>query len=233
MTDSTEVPVIAVDGPAASGKGTLSRMLADALGWNLLDSGAIYRSLGLRGADQGLDATDWTAHLPLCENLKPQFLIRDGGVMVQLDDRDRTGELRSEAMGARAAQLARHMEIRDRVLQVQRDYRLPPGLVADGRDMATRVFTDASLAIYVTAEPEERARRRYLELKARGGSANICTLIEEIKERDRLDRERHASPLRKSPQARILDTTSLSQEDMCRTALAWVHDLPGKLTRLD
>ena len=134
------------------------------------------------GADQGLDATDWTAHLPLCENLKPQFLIRDGGVMVQLDDRDRTGELRSEAMGARAAQLARHMEIRDRVLQVQRDYRLPPGLVADGRDMATRVFTDASLAIYVTAEPEERARRRYLELKARGGSANICTLIEEIKE---------------------------------------------------
>ena len=219
-------PVIAIDGPAASGKGTLSRLLALELGCGLLDSGAIYRSLGLLGADKGLAADDVAAHLRLKPLLDPVFRVSVGAVRVELGGVDRTAEIRSERTGARAASLAQHMDIRNMLLDLQRSYRRAPGLVADGRDMATRVFTDAALAIYVFAAPEERARRRAKELQERGDSVSICALTEDIKKRDQADEQRHASPLRKAANARTLDTTDLDIDSMKAVVLDWVRSVP-------
>lgn len=212
-------PVIALDGPAASGKGTLNRLLATELGWNLLDSGAIYRSLGLLGADRGLKLEDTQGHLQLCGDLHPQFRIASNEVRVELGGRDRTEDVRTEEAGQRASVLAQHIELRNAILTLQRNYRQLPGLVADGRDMTTRIFPDACLCVFVTASPEIRAQRRALELQRRGYSVNISRLIDGIKERDQLDVQRHASPLRQSERARVLDTTHLTTIEMRDTVL--------------
>lgn len=220
----SEIPVIAIDGPAASGKGTLTRLLALDLGWNLLDSGAIYRSLALLGADAALAAEDIAGHLALSAQATPEFITDKDSVQVRLCGCDRTAEIRSQDISTRASLLAKHMEIRDSILKTQRSYRRPPGLIADGRDMATRVFPDAGLCIHLQASPEERAQRRALELQQRGESVSIRTLTEELRQRDNLDRKRKASPLRVAIGARILDTTGQTPTEVFNIAIRWVKE---------
>lgn len=224
MTDIPVIaPVIAIDGPAASGKGTLARLLAIRLKWHLLDSGAIYRSLALLGLDERLDEGDVAGHVALSGRAAPLFRFDPDRVQVVLGGADRTAEIRSQQISNRAAVLAGHMEIRNSILQTQRSYRKSPGLVADGRDMATRVFPDA-LSIYLHASPKVRAQRRALELKERGQSVSIRTLTEELEQRDKLDRERKASPLRRAEGAFLLDTGDLSPEQVHATAYNWIRD---------
>ncbi|MGI9345383.1 MAG: (d)CMP kinase [Gammaproteobacteria bacterium] len=221
-----DVPVLAIDGPAAAGKGTLSRMLAYQLGWHLLDSGAIYRSLALLGQQNNLSEQDWRAHLDLCVALidqhKPVFHIGADQVRIEMCGTDRTAEIRSEAMGRKAAYLAQHMAVRDQLLQIQRSYRIAPGLIADGRDMATRVFKDAQMAVYVTASVEVRAQRRLAELQPHAGSDKLHDLVEALRKRDHLDTARAASPLRQAVGARVLDTTDLTPDQACACVMDWI-----------
>ncbi|MEQ8231041.1 MAG: (d)CMP kinase [Gammaproteobacteria bacterium] len=202
------VPVITIDGPSGTGKGTIARLLTAWLGWHLLDSGALYRLAGLAAEKHGLDLDDATAVAALARDLDIAFIEADGATRVRLAGRDVSDTIRSEACGALASRVAAHPAVREALLARQRDFRRAPGLVADGRDMGTVVFPDATLKIFLTATPEERARRRYNQLIEKGMGVNLARLSRDIAERDRRDAERAVAPLRPAPDAVILDTTS-------------------------
>ncbi|MDA0425360.1 (d)CMP kinase [Stutzerimonas frequens] len=220
------VPVITIDGPSGSGKGTVAALLAGKLGWNFLDSGALYRLLAFAARNHGVDLTNEEALKVLAEHLDVQFgAARDGrGMIIILEGEEVTEAIRNESVGAGASQVAALPVVRTALLQRQKAFREAPGLVADGRDMGTVVFPDAPLKIFLTASAEERARRRYLQLKARGDDVNLASLLEEIRERDERDTQRAVAPLKPADDAIQLDSTTLSIEEVLQRILSEVAD---------
>lgn len=206
MANDENPPVIAVDGPAASGKGTVAAAVASALGFRYLDSGAFYRLIALRALERGAMLDDAAAVAPLAIELDAVFRAGE----IRLDGRDVTQAIRSEAVSAAASHVAVHPAVRAAVLAGQRSFLRPPGLVADGRDMGTVVFPDARLKVFITASAEERARRRYKQLIAKGISVTLESLLRDIRERDARDAGRAAAPLKPAADAVILDTTDLT-----------------------
>lgn len=203
-------PVIAIDGPSGSGKGTVASRVAEALGWHLLDSGALYRVLAYAADVSGIPATDAAKLAVLARQLRVEFNHPAGGdEQIRLDGKNVTSAVRSEACGNRASELAVIPEVREGLRELQRSFRRFPGLVADGRDMGSVIFADAGLKIFLTASVEERAQRRYNQLKQKGLDANLPALFRDLAARDQRDRGRAASPLRPAPDAVVLDTTGI------------------------
>lgn len=208
-------PVITIDGPGGSGKGTVSILLAEKLGWNLLDSGALYRLVAVAALNRQLAKSDDAARLgQLAAGLQADFAIENRTVKVLLDGENVSQRLRSEEVGALASRLATLPEVRQALVARQREFRQWPGLVADGRDMGTVIFPDARLKIYLTASVEERAQRRYKQLKEKGESVNLSRLFHEIEERDRRDRTRVLAPLRPAFDSHIIDSSELSVDEV-------------------
>lgn len=209
------VPVIAIDGPGGSGKGTVARLVARQFGWHLLDSGALYRLVALAGLKNGLAADDVAGHARLAATLDVKFEADTrGDERVLLAGSDVTRELRGEQTGEAASRVAAWPEVRSALLGRQRAFARAPGLVADGRDMGSIVFRDAGLKVFLTATPEERARRRYKQLIQKGLSVNLAALSAEIAERDRRDTTRAVAPLIAVPDAIVVDSTALSIEEV-------------------
>jgi cytidylate kinase len=204
MSESA-IPVIAIDGPAASGKGTIAAGIAQALQFHLLDSGSLYRLVALKALESNTAVDDVRALATLAERLKIEF----GAGGTKLEGRDVTEALRGEAISAAASRVAVHQPVRRALLERQRAFRVAPGLVADGRDMGTVVFPDAVLKVFVSATPEERARRRYKQLIEKGISSTIEGLLLDIRERDARDASRTTAPLKPAADAVILDTTGM------------------------
>ncbi len=208
-------PVITIDGPSGSGKGTVARMVARSLGFRFLDSGALYRVVALASLNRGLAAEQAPALAALARGINVRFLSRrDGDVQVMLDDVDVTFDLRLEKVGDRASRIAAHPPVREALLDRQRRWSYPPGLVADGRDMGTVVFPDAMLKIFLTASAEIRAQRRYKQLIEKGIEANIEQLLADIVERDRRDSLRTAAPLKAAPDAIEIDSSQLAVDQV-------------------
>jgi cytidylate kinase len=215
------VPVITIDGPSGSGKGTVSRAAAKALGWSLLDSGALYRLVALAGRRAAVALDD----APALARVAAQFDIRfgsndSGDELVWLDGQEVTRAIRTEEAGNDASKVAALPPVRAALLERQRRFAVPPGLVADGRDMGTAVFPMAELKIFLTASPAERALRRYKQLKEKGVAANLAALSLEIAERDQRDSTRAASPLVASADAIMMDTTGLPIDAVVERVLA-------------
>lgn len=209
------VPVIAIDGPSGSGKGTVARHVARKLGWHLLDSGALYRLVALAGMRAGLAPHDVDGHARLAQGLEVRFgMDARGEEQVLLAGADVTRDLRAETTGEAASRVAAWQPVRSALLGRQRAFAEPPGLVADGRDMGSIVFPAAGLKIFLTATPEERARRRYNQLKQKGLSVSLAALSAEIAERDRRDTTRAVAPLIAVPDAIVVDSTALSIEEV-------------------
>jgi len=203
-------PIVTIDGPSGSGKGTISRAVARQVGWHLLDSGALYRLVALAGLAAGLDSADERGHGELAARMDVAFdSDRAGGERVRLDGRDVTAQIRSEAAGQGASRVAAWPGVRAALLERQRAFAQPPGLVADGRDMGTVVFPGADLKIFLTATPEERALRRHKQLKDKGSDVSLPALSREIAERDLRDQTRQIAPLRPAPDACVIDSTGL------------------------
>jgi cytidylate kinase len=202
--------LITIDGPSGSGKGTIAQCLAEKLGWKVLDSGALYRLVGLDVRNRGLNFEDEEAVGELAANLDVSF--EKGKVF--LHNQDVTNTIRSETAGNDASRVAALPRVREALLQWQRDHATPDGLIADGRDMGTVVFPDAPLKIFLTASPEERANRRYKQLKGKGMSANLPRLIDEIRERDERDSNRTTAPLRPAEDAILIDSSALSIDEV-------------------
>ncbi|AYC33555.1 (d)CMP kinase [Pseudomonas cavernae] len=223
---STQAPVIAIDGPSGSGKGTVAGLLAKRLGWRLLDSGALYRLLAFAARNHGVDLTNEEALKVLAAHLDVQFIAAANGQpqRIILEGDDVSDAIRNEQVGAGASQVAALSAVREALLQRQRAFLEAPGLVADGRDMGTVVFPDAPLKIFLTASAEERARRRYLQLKGRGDDVNLASLLDEIRERDERDTQRAVAPLKPAPDAILLDSTELSIEQVLERILSEVAD---------
>ncbi|MCJ0973274.1 (d)CMP kinase [Pseudomonas sp. PS1] len=218
------VPVITIDGPSGSGKGTVAALLAAKLGWNFLDSGALYRLLAFAARNHGVDLTNEEALKVLAAHLDVQFgAAKDGsGMEIVLEGEEVTTAIRNEQVGAGASQVAALPVVREALLQRQKAFREPPGLVADGRDMGTVVFPDAPLKIFLTASAEERARRRYLQLKGKGDDVNLASLLDEIRVRDERDTQREVAPLKPADDAIQLDSTDLSIEQVLERILSEV-----------
>ncbi len=218
---SVAVPVLTIDGPSGSGKGTLAQLLARQLGWHLLDSGALYRIVGLAAVDAGVDLDDEPALADVAAHLHVEFAATRPGepAAVILEGKDVSDAVRSEQSGYYASRVAVFSAVRQALHQRQRDFARAPGLVADGRDMGTEVFTDAPLKVFLTASAEERARRRYNQLMNKGESVTLAALLEEIRARDRRDCERAVAPLRPAPDAVIIDSTSLGIDQVMQQVL--------------
>jgi CMP/dCMP kinase len=215
-----EVPVITIDGPSGSGKGTISRAVARSLRWGLLDSGALYRLVALAARRTHVSLSDATALGRLAERFNIRFgSTQSGEEAVWLDGEDVTQAIRTEGAGNDASKVAVLAPVRAALLERQRRFAVSPGLVADGRDMGTVVFPHAKVKIFLTASPAERALRRYKQLKEKGVTANLAALSLEIAERDERDSTRSASPLVASADATMLDTTGMSVDDVIERVL--------------
>lgn len=215
-----EVPVITIDGPSGSGKGTISRAVARSLGWALLDSGALYRLVALAARRAAIGLNDAERLGSLAQRFNIRFGSNDSGdELVWLDNEDVTRAIRTEGAGNDASKVAALAPVRAALLERQRRFAVPPGLVADGRDMGTVVFPEARVKIFLTASPAERALRRYKQLKEKGVTANLAALSLEIAERDERDSTRSASPLVASADATMLDTTGMTVDDVIERVL--------------
>ncbi len=210
-----QVPVITVDGPSGSGKGTICHLLARELGWELLDSGALYRLVGLAARHHGVELNDEEALVVLAAHLDVQFVARDDdSVQIVLEGEEVTDAIRTEAVGKDASIVAAIPAVRDALLERQRAFAEMPGLIADGRDMGTVVFPDAALKVYLDASAEERASRRYNQLINKGLGASLQAILEDIQARDDRDMNRAVAPLKPAADAVILDTTTMSIEEV-------------------
>ena len=219
------IPVITVDGPSGTGKGTISQYLARRLHWHLLDSGALYRTLALAAQRHSVSNVDNRGLADLARTLDVFFSpTKDNGESVLLEGEDVSGLIRSEAVGTAASRVAVIPEVRTALLERQHAYRKPPGLVADGRDMGTVVFPDADLKIFLTAGARERAKRRHKQLKEKGFDVTLPQLSDEITERDNRDSQRTASPLRPAENAMIIDTTRLSIDEVIQRVSGKVRE---------
>ncbi len=214
-------PMLTIDGPSGSGKGTISRAVAQRLGWHYLDSGAIYRAIGLAAAWENIDLSDADA-VAACAT-RTQITFETSGVgepRILVNGKDATHQLRMETAGAAASAIAAHPPVRAALLQLQRDFRQLPGLVADGRDMGTVVFPDAPYKVFLTASAQERAQRRYKQLKEKGVSANLDSLLHEIAARDERDAGRAVAPLKPADDAYFLDSTGRPVTEVIEQVLA-------------
>lgn len=208
---NSNVPVLTIDGPSGSGKGTVGQVLAQRLGWHFLDSGALYRAVGVVAKSEKISFDDPPALARLATSMEIRFIPRTDGsaAVVLLNGRDIGDQLRTEESGRLASIVAALPEVRRALLQKQHSFRQPPGLVADGRDMGSTVFPDAIVKVYLTASPEIRAQRRYKQLIEKGFDVNLPQLLDEIRERDARDAGRAVSPLKPAEDACILDTSQL------------------------
>ncbi|KAB0464167.1 MULTISPECIES: (d)CMP kinase [Vibrio] len=219
----SQSPVITVDGPSGAGKGTLCMLLADKLGFHLLDSGAIYRVLALAAIHHGVDTESEEALVPLATHLDVQFIAEGDLVKVILEGEDVSGELRKEETGMAASKVAALPRVREALLRRQRAFSSAPGLVADGRDMGTVVFPEAEAKIFLDASAEERASRRLKQLQQKGLDVKFDDLLSEIQERDDRDRNRPVAPLRPAEDALVLDSTSMNIEQVVEKALHYIE----------
>ena len=215
-------PVIAIDGPSASGKGTVAEGVARALRFHWLNSGGLYRAVALAALQSGADLGDEAGLSRIALNLNAKFK----GDMVEIDGRDVSNDLRSENVSLAASRIAAQSGVRKALMERQRAFRQPPGLVAEGRDMGSVVFPDAGLKIYLTASPEARAERRYKQLMDKGMGATMAALLQDIRERDERDSQRAAAPLQKSADAVLIDTTKMSAADAVAQVLALYKQAP-------
>ena len=219
----TPVPVIAIDGPTASGKGTVAQRVAEKLGYHYLDSGSLYRLTALAAQQHGLDLANGSAVAQIAANLNIAF--RDGKTL--LDGNDVGDEIRTESASQNASRVAAMPEVREALLSLQRGFRLPPGLVADGRDMGSVVFPDAVLKVFLTASADARADRRTKQLKEKGMSAIMSDVVNQLRARDERDMSRPVAPLKHYPDAYLLDTTGISADVAVQKILAWSQKSVG------
>jgi cytidylate kinase len=219
------IPVLTIDGPSGSGKGTISRAVADALGWHLLDSGALYRAVGFAAGEEGIDLSDTDAVTRCAETTKISFRDPKDGreTRVIVNGHDATDELRTETAGAAASAIAAIPSVRSALFDKQRSFRRSPGLVADGRDMGTVIFPDAAFKVFLTASADERAKRRYKQLKEKGLNVTLSSLLREIEARDERDANRKVAPLKPALGALIVDTTGMPVADVVQKVLAVVR----------
>nr|WP_206682999.1 (d)CMP kinase [Pseudomonas baltica] len=226
-----QAPVITIDGPSGSGKGTIAGILAKRLGWKLLDSGALYRLLAYAARNHGVDLSNEASLMVMAAHLDVQFIAAADGQpqRIVLEGDDVTRDIRNEQVGAGASQVAALPAVRDALLQRQRAFQESPGLVADGRDMGTVVFPEAALKVFLTASAEERARRRYLQLKAAGNDVSLSSLLDEIRARDERDTQRAVAPLKPAADALQLDSTELSIEQVLERIMSEIalRDIAG------
>lgn len=223
MQEST--PVITIDGPSGAGKGTVARLVAEKLGWELLDSGAIYRVLAIAIAHHGLSTDDEEGLVPVAAHLDVQFTISDeGDGRVILEGEDVTNSIRTEEVGALASKVAAFPRVREALLRRQRAFRVSPGLIADGRDMGTVVFKDAPVKVFLTASAEERAQRRFRQLKDKGFDVKIGRLLDDIRLRDERDTNREVAPLVPAEDALVIDSTELSIDEVVGKILALANE---------
>jgi cytidylate kinase len=228
MSSESGVPVVTIDGPSGSGKGTVARRVAESLGWHLLDSGALYRLTALAASRAGQRSAPEPVLAQIAANLEVRFAIDRGGEeQVWLADEDVSAAIRTEECGRLASHVAMLPAVREALLGLQRGFRRPPGLVADGRDMGTRIFPDALLKVFLTASAQVRAQRRYKQLKDKGIDVSLPALSQHIEERDRRDTERSVAPLRAAEDARLLDSSNLTIDEVTRAVLVWVQERLG------
>jgi len=223
MTSEIAVPVVTVDGPSGSGKGTVSRLLAQRTGWHLLDSGALYRLVAYAGRLAGLGNDDTDGHIRLAAQMQVVFESDERGERILLDGREVSAALRDEVIGAGASRVAAWGQLRAVLLDRQHAAARAPGLIADGRDMGTVVFPGARLKIFLTATAAERARRRYNQLKEKDSGVSLAALSREIAERDRRDATRLVAPLVPAPDAIVLDSTTLRAAEVADRIVAYGH----------
>ncbi len=220
---SSHTPVVTVDGPSGAGKGTLCMLLSKKLGFHLLDSGAIYRVLALAALHHGVDLESEDALVPIATHLDVQFIAEGDLVKVILEGEDVSGELRKEETGMAASKVAALPRVREALLRRQRAFAEGQGLIADGRDMGTVVFPQAEAKIFLDASAEERAQRRLKQLQDKGLDVKFADLLSEIQERDDRDRNRPVAPLRPAEDALMLDSTSMSIDEVVEKALQYIE----------
>ncbi|WP_444893290.1 (d)CMP kinase [Microbulbifer sp. TRSA001] len=225
MSDTNGLPpVVTIDGPSGSGKGTIAKLLADRLSFSLLDSGALYRAAALAALNKEVDLSNDKLLTELAKDLDVRFTVSAGQLQVWLEESDVTADIRMERVSMAASKVAAIPGVRAALLQRQRDFRQAPGLVADGRDMGTTVFPDAPVKVYLTASAEERANRRFAQLQDKGVSVSLRDLLEDIRARDAQDMNRKASPLAPAEDAVELDSTGVSIDEVLRKVLDLVQD---------
>ena len=220
---TTSIPVLTIDGPSGAGKGTVSRLAASRLGWNYLDSGALYRAVGVAASWADLDLSDPAALVRCTFDTRVEFREEGEALKVLVNGTDATAELRLETTGTVASAIAAIPEVRAALKERQRAFRVAPGLVADGRDMGTVIFPDATTKVFLTASAEERARRRHNQLSEKGVSVTFDGLLREILARDARDAQRTVAPLKPADDAVIIDTTDLGIDEAVERVLALVQ----------
>lgn len=220
------IPVLTIDGPSGSGKGTISRAVAERLGWHYLDSGALYRAVGLAAAWEGIDLSDAEAVAQCAARTDIRFETGEGAgePHVIVNGKDATRQLRMETAGAAASAIAAHPPVRAALVELQHRFRRAPGLVADGRDMGTVIFPDAPYKVFLTASAEERARRRHKQLKEKGVSVNLDSLLHEIAARDERDAGRAVAPLKPADDAVVVDSTGTPITEVIERVLSVLPD---------
>jgi cytidylate kinase len=215
-------PVITIDGPSGSGKGTISQLLAQKLHFNFLDSGSLYRLTALGARKRNIDWDDEDAVAEVARQLQVQFETGGDKMIIRLDGDDATDAIRREEMSLGSSKVAAHPKVRDALLDLQKSFQQAPGLIADGRDMGTTVFPDADAKIFLTASAEERAQRRYKQLMEKGESVSLRALLTDIQARDERDSQRAVSPLKPADDALILDSTTLSIVEVLDRVLDYI-----------
>lgn len=221
---NNNVPVITIDGPSGSGKGTIAHLLAQKLNFNFLDSGSLYRLTALAAQDRGIDWDNEDAVAKVAAELDVEFQTDSERTVIMLDGKDATAAIRKEEISLGASKVAAHPRVREALLDLQKSFRQGRGLVADGRDMGTMVFPQAELKIFLTAGAEERAQRRHKQLLEKGESVSLRALLSDIQARDERDSQRAISPLKPAPDAIILDSTHLSIVEVLNQVLAYASD---------